>query len=149
MPDNKYVFEVIDWRGRLVRMTQRTYDTHVERHAEIPEYIQEAQATIADPDAVYKSDVGRTEHLYRFGLGRGIYARTYLVVVIHYQEDQSTGIVATYYCRKRRPKLDVLATRYVHVDGIRITYRQYLDRLGEAALKMLAEVDESGEVDDE
>ena len=82
-PIPRYVFEIRDWQGRVVRMTQKTFDNHRERHAEIPDYIEEAKATIRDPDRVYKGDVGRSLHLYRYGLGRGIYARTYLAVIVY------------------------------------------------------------------
>ncbi len=84
----RYVFETTDWRGRPVRMTMNTYEAHKERHAEIPEYINEAQMLIGDPDEVYIADVGPSLHLYRFGLGRGIYANTYLSAIVYYPEEK-------------------------------------------------------------
>ena len=48
----RYAFETRDWRGRVVRMTQKTFDPHCVLHAEFPKYIEEAKATILDPDRV-------------------------------------------------------------------------------------------------
>jgi hypothetical protein len=94
----RYAFEVEDWRGRLVRMTQRTFDAHVEKRAVTIDYLGEAKETISDPDIVQESDTGAT-YLYRFGIGRPPYSNLYLMVIIYYRqrEGTQTGIVATYH----------------------------------------------------
>lgn len=150
IPD-RYVFEVKDWRGRTVRMTRKTYDIHVERHAEVPEYVQEAQLVVADPDAIYRADVGRSLHLYRFGLGRGRYANTNLVVVVHYTDDtdQATCLVATYYYRRRLPRLELVEERYHHLGGERITHEQYREHLSEEVRDLLQEERTLRGVDDD
>ncbi len=94
----EYVFEIEDWRGRLVRLTQRTFTIHKEKRSITSEYLEEAQQTIRDPDIVQLSSTGATL-LYRFGLGKGIYSRLYLMVAVHYRRrgGEQEGIVATYF----------------------------------------------------
>ncbi len=93
-----YVIETEDWRGRSVRMTQRTFDIHAERRPMTSEYLEEAKTTIRDPDIVQPSSSGATL-LYRFGLGRPPYQRLYLMVAVHYRQRGETeeGTVATYF----------------------------------------------------
>jgi len=97
VPD-EYVFEIEDWRGRHVSLTQRTFENHLQRHPEFPEYVEEAKQTIHDPDVVQESDTGATL-LYRFGIGRPPYSRLYLMVVVYYRRrgEGQVGTVATYF----------------------------------------------------
>lgn len=93
-----YVFEIADWKRRSVLLTQQTFDNHVHRHPEFPEYVEEAKETVRDPDIVQESDTGAT-YLYRFGIGRPPFSRLYLKVVVFYRQRGSgqTGTVATYF----------------------------------------------------
>ena len=94
----EYVFEIEDWLGRPVRLTQRTFNNHVNKRSITSEYLEEAKTTIRDPDVVQPSSSGATL-LYRFGLGRPPYSRLYLMVAVHYQTRRGTqeGAVATYF----------------------------------------------------
>lgn len=99
----EYVFQIQDWRDRLVRLSQRTYNNHVPRHPEFAEYLHEAQETIRDPDIVQESDTGAT-YLYRFGIGKPPFSRLYLKVVVFYvvvfyreRGGRQVGTVATYF----------------------------------------------------
>jgi hypothetical protein len=51
-----FVLDVVDWQGRRVRMTARTFSIHELRHPEIREYLEEAKQTIADPDIVLEDN---------------------------------------------------------------------------------------------
>jgi hypothetical protein len=77
-------------------MTQRTFQNHISRHPEIPEYVQEAKQTISDPDIVMEADNGAIL-LYRRGLGRRPFTNLWLTIVIYYRGTPSVGTVATYY----------------------------------------------------
>jgi len=92
------VFEVEDWRGRLVHVTQRTFSSHAGKRPEFSEYRSEAETTIRDPDIVQESDTGATL-IYRFGIGRPPFARLYLKVVVFYKKrrGRETGTVGTWF----------------------------------------------------
>lgn len=94
----EHVFQIKDWRGRQVHLTQRTFESHAHRRPEFAEYKAEAEETINDPDIVQESDTGAT-FLYRFAIGRPPFSRLYLKVVIFYRQqgDSQIGTVATFY----------------------------------------------------
>lgn len=94
----EYVFEIEDWKGRIVRLTQRTFDNHAKKRSMTNEYLEEAKETIRDPDTVQHSSTGATL-LYRFGLGRTPYSQLYLMVVVYYKkrDRNEEGVVATYF----------------------------------------------------
>ncbi|GEM_PF-6239942 len=140
----RYIFETTDWRGRPVRMTIKTYDLHKDRHAEMPEYIQDVQTLIGDPDEIYIADSGPSLHLYRFGLGRGIHANTYLTAIVYYPEEKGSGLVASYFCRSRLPRLKLLERRYVHLNGVRVAEAEYRRRIV-AELAELSSLKDAGE----
>jgi hypothetical protein len=73
IPESGLVFNVPDYKGRRVRLTQRTYDKHVPIHPKVEEYVEEAKQVVEDPDDVIEMDSDAT-FLYRHGLGRGVYA---------------------------------------------------------------------------
>lgn len=95
-PFGDYIFEIVDWRGRPVRLTRRTFENHKDRHPEVPLYIEQAKLTIEDPDFVGEEDYGAV-CLFRFGLGRGVFANLYLRVIIYYRGRPERGVVATYH----------------------------------------------------
>lgn len=114
---SEFVLDVVDWQGRRVHMTARTFSSHELRHPEIREYLEEAKQTIADPDIVLEdNDSGVL--LYRYGLGRQQYDKTYLVVIVHYSGH--IGIVATYFFTRRLADLPIRESRFVHIGGQRI-----------------------------
>ena len=94
----EYVFEIEDWLGRPVRLTQRTFENRANKRSMTSGYLEEAKVTIRDPDIVQLSSSGATL-LYRFGLGRSPYSRLYLMVAVHYRTRGGTeaGAVATYF----------------------------------------------------
>ena len=94
----EYVFQIEDWRGRTVRLTRRTFDSHALKRPEFPEYLPEAQETIRDPDIVQEGD-NRAILLYRFGIGRPPFSRLYLMVVVFYRQrmGRESGVVATHF----------------------------------------------------
>jgi hypothetical protein len=93
-----YVFEIPDWRNRLVRLSQRNLDRHTLYRPYCPEYVEEVKTTIRDPDNVQESDTGVT-FLHRLGLGRPPFTRLYLKVIIGYQwrEHRQIGLLRTFF----------------------------------------------------
>lgn len=106
---NDFVFLVEDWKGRRVGMSYTTYESHRDKHAEVPVYLEEARQTIADPDIVHEADNGGV-FLSRFGLGRSLYQGCWLTVVVHYPES-GLGRVATFYFARSLPRRPVLEQR--------------------------------------
>ncbi len=94
----EHVFQIEDWRGRRVHLTQQTFESHAHRRSEFAEYLEEAKETVNDPDIVQESDTGAT-FLYRFAIGRPPFSRLYLKVVIFYRQqgERQVGTVATYF----------------------------------------------------
>lgn len=100
-------------------MTQKTFDNHKERHPEIVGYVEEAKQTIADPDVVLETDNGAVQ-LFRRGLGRKPFERTYLEVVVYYRGKPANGVVATYHFTDRLGSGRLLELRHQWIVGQRI-----------------------------
>lgn len=116
LPQKPYIFEVKDWRGRIVRLSRRTFETHEKRHPEFAEYIEAAKETIKDPDLVAEADNGATS-LFRFGLGHKPYENLYLVVIVYYKG--TNGIEATHHFQASIGDLTVTEHRYQWLGGRR------------------------------
>ena len=112
----KYVFEIKDWCGRIVRLTQHTFNIHKDRHPEFVPYIGAAQETIQDPDFTAETGSGAVA-LFRLGLGKKLYKNLYLVVIVHY--DGEVGIEATHYFTSRLGDLKVMEIRHQWISGLR------------------------------
>jgi hypothetical protein len=110
------VFKIEDWRGRIVRLTQHTFNSHKNRHPEFVPYIEAAKETIQDPDFVAETDSGATA-LFRFGLGEKPFKNLYLVVIIHYEGE--IGKEATHYFTSRLGDLSIVEVRHQWVSGLR------------------------------
>lgn len=115
-PSINYIFEVKDWRGRIVRLTEKTYNAHKDRHPEFIPYIEAAQETIEDPDFVAETNSGAIA-LFRFGLGKKPFEKLYLVVIIHYDSD--VGREATHYFTSRIGDWRILEHRHQWISGLR------------------------------
>ena len=84
-PVGAYVFEVPYWRGRPVRLTQRTFDNHKGKRPDFVTNLDEAKLTIQDPDMVGEGDNGAIS-LFRYGLRS--YPNLYRRVIVYYRVDQ-------------------------------------------------------------
>lgn len=116
-----YIFEVNDWRGRIVRLTKRTFETHEKRHPEFAKYIEEAKLTIQDPDFVAEADNGAIA-LFRFGLGRKPFNDLYLVVIVYYKGEK--GMEATHHFVTKPGDLKIIEYRYQWLAGNRFDVRR-------------------------
>ena len=67
MPSEEFVFDVLDFKGRRVRLTRRTFENHLPIHPEISEYLEEAKQVISDPDGALELDNGAVV-VFRYGL---------------------------------------------------------------------------------
>lgn len=115
-PPETYIFEVKDWRGRIVRLTSRTFKTHEQRHPEFPQYIEAAKQTIQDPDFVAEADNGAL-YLVRFRLGRKPFENLYLVVVVYYKGAE--GVEVPYHFARSLKDVRVVEIRYQWLAGNR------------------------------
>ena len=114
---SNYIFEVNDWRGRIVRLTKATFEKHTKRHLEFVNYIEAAKQTIKDPDFVAEADNGALA-LFRFGLGDKPFERLYLQVIVYYNKGE--GREATHHFVTKLGDLRLIETRYLCVAGSRI-----------------------------
>jgi len=113
-----YVIETKDWCGRIVRLSQHTFNVHKDRHPEFVPYIEAVKETIQDPDFVAETDSGATA-LFRFGLGEKTFEKLYLVVIIYYEGE--IGKEATHYFTSRLGDLKIVEIRHQWISGLRYT----------------------------
>ena len=120
MPEGPYIFEIKDWRGRIVRLTRKTFEVHEKRHQEFRQYIEAAKQTIQDPDIVAEADNGAVS-LFRFGLGHKSFERLYLQVIVYYKkvEKEVEGKEATHHFTSAIGDLQVIEHRYQWLGGQR------------------------------
>jgi hypothetical protein len=116
----KYIFEIRDWRNRIVRLTNRTYDIHEKRHPEFVPYLEAAKQTIQDPDIIAEADNGAIL-LIRYGLGQKYFKSLYLFVVVFYNGDE--GIEATHHFARELGNLKIIEQRYFWILGNRLPVR--------------------------
>ena len=116
MQQSGYVFNITDWKGRPVRLSESTYAKHLPVHTEITDYLEEVQETIRDPDIVLQIEGGAIR-LCRLGLGKGVFERTWLAAVIYYERD--VGTVATFHFMRSLPREEMLENRATYLGGKR------------------------------
>ena len=122
MPSEEFVFDVLDFKGRRVRLTRRTFENHLPIHPEISEYLEEAKQVISDPDGALELDNGAVV-VFRYGLGRAKFEGCHLGVVVYYRTEKEgeEGVVATYHFFRRLPDGAALEHRHQWVAGQRIS----------------------------
>lgn len=112
----RYKFENTDYKGRPVRMTVKTFDTHLLYRPTMADYVEQAILTIQDPDHVQMAKHGGLR-LCRLGLGVGLYAKAWLVVHVYY-DGRDIGTVATYHFMRTLPSNEViLEQRAIYIGG--------------------------------
>lgn len=99
------LFECEDREGRSVRLRKEVFDRHVTDRPEMASYIEEARLTVSDPDYQLDDDndsnAGEiTRIYYKMGLGRGKFAKCFLMVPVFYDSTQE-GEVATFHFTRR------------------------------------------------
>lgn len=95
MKHERYLFEVLDRRGRTVRYRESVFLGHLHQHPEMERYVEEIRITITDPDIEVLDDDAFV--YYRMGLGRDKFQRCYIKVPVYYQGvlGAETGSIAT------------------------------------------------------
>jgi len=98
----RFLFEVQDKEGIIVRLERRTFERHLPYRPETADYVEEAKATIEDPDAILVDD-DSCHHYYRLGLGRGKFEKCYVRVLVYYRSrgGRVEGRVATFWLARR------------------------------------------------
>ena len=122
LPVSDPVFEVTDWRGRIVRLTRRTFENHKDKRPEFALYIDEAKETVEDPDFIADANDGAVA-LVSYGLGREKFANLYLQVVVFYRGEPESGSVATFHFISGLGKMVIVERRYQWVAGARFDVR--------------------------
>jgi hypothetical protein len=113
------LFEIPDWEGKTVHMTVKTFQTHLAYRPMMAEYVDEAKITIRDPDHIQQAHHGAMR-LCRLGLGRTIYSKSWLVVIVYYSSN--FGTAATYQFMRQLPVNEqIIRRRALYIGGMRYT----------------------------
>lgn len=97
-----YKFETKDRFGNEVRLSESTYNSHLQYRSEMADYLDEARQTIEDPDLIL-CDKDGCHHHYKLGLGRGKFKNCYVQVLVRYKTvgGRTEGVVVSYWLARR------------------------------------------------
>ena len=88
--DNKFVLDLRDRKGRLVRYSRSNFERHLTRHPEMTGHIEAIKKVVEDPDIEIEADNNHT-YLYRTGVVEGKFSKLWLFVVIKYEGSSTKG----------------------------------------------------------
>ena len=116
--DPEPVSEIDDWKGRVVRLTQKPFEIHKTRHPEFVPYLEAAQQTIRDPDFVTEGQ-HNANVLFRFNMGKYPYENLYPAVVIYYTNE--SGKEVTHYFTSTVGDHPIIELRHQWIAGHRFS----------------------------